>query len=260
MNCEEYRSIVTDHADGRLGGAESASAQAHLATCEECAALRREQEAVSKLLRRRAPHHRTPPEVRGQVLAALQGEHATKAPVERLFRRPLVRRAVLTGAAAAALILAVLSLTRTAEPDLLAVLARDVRAADAGSVSFALHSDDFERIRRFYADSPRIDFSNPVADLTPLGFRPVGADISRIADVDTSLTLYRSADGRVVCRRFRAGAIPLPDGGEDIDGAIYHTVDGITVRVERIGDTICVMASSMPRAELVRLFAVGHHH
>jgi hypothetical protein len=258
MNCTEYRLIVAAHADGLLAGGEQASAREHEAVCADCASLRCEQEKVARLLRERAPRHALTPELRERVLASLQHEAASAGRLVPLFGRPVMRRAVLAGAVAAGLVLALLPLRRPAAPDLLAAMARDVRAAHAGEIQFALRSDDIERIRSYYASAP-IDFSNPLADLTPMGFRPVGAALSRVGNVDTSLTLYQSPAGRVVCRRFRAGAIPLPDGGEEIAGAVFHTVNGLTVRVERIGDTVCAMATDIPRDEFVQLLAAGHH-
>ena len=59
-----------------------------------------------------------------------------------------------------------------------------------------------------------------------------------------------------MCRRFRAGEIALPPGGKDIDGARYFEVDGVTVRIQRIGDMICCTASTMPLEAMARLFAM----
>jgi hypothetical protein len=165
---------------------------------------------------------------------------------------------LLVGAIAAGLALFFLprQLTR---PDLLTVLAQDVRAADADKIEFDLRSSDLGELGAFY--HARLALSDPLPDLRAADFQTVGGTVATLGSTPTTLTVYQGPGGKVVCRRFRAGQFPLPGGGREIGGARYFEVDGITVRIQRFGDTVCCVASTMPMDALARLFArpAAHH-
>jgi len=48
----------------------------------------------------------------------------------------------------------------------------------------------------------------------------------------------------------------MPAGGREIGGARSFEVDGVTVRIQHIGDTICCTASTMPLEAMAQLFSM----
>ena len=249
MDCAAYEEIAAAHADGRLEPAEQAAADAHVAACPRCAATRRAQTEVAKLLRERRLTQPAPEALRRRIDEALaSARQPTDISTRRWRTRILVAGAVAAG-------LALLFLPRQlTRPDLLTVMARDVRAAQTDQIALAKRGDDFDGLSAYYHS--QLDLAEPVIDLRPADFRLVGGTIDTLGTTPTALTVYQGPNGKIVCRRFRAGEIALPPGGKDIDGARYFEVDGVTVRIQRIGDMICCTASTMPLEAMARLFAM----
>src|SRR5258707_9221403 len=73
---EKYLSA---HVEGELSAAELGEAEEHLAGCVNCRARFAEERAVKTLMRERAELRRTPPMVRGSILAALDAIDAADA-------------------------------------------------------------------------------------------------------------------------------------------------------------------------------------
>ncbi len=249
MDCEGYRDIAAAHADNQLDEGERREAEAHLAACPRCALAYREQQIVRDLLRARTLLRSAPPGVQRRIAAL--GEPQGRG-AQRVLPRAR-RRAVLVGLVAASVALLVLPLWRRAHPDLLALMVEDVRAADAGQIPLAVRTSDLDELRAYYRTTGRIEVAEPVADLRPAGFAPVGGGVARVNNVSTTRTVYEGHGAKVVCRRFRADALALPHGGERVGGALVFVVGGVTVRIAREGDTVCCLSSSMPREDFLRL-------
>ena len=259
MDCASYRTLVAADVDGQLDTHEASAAKAHVSSCPACAALRWEQDSVRVLLRNRVLQHQTPAAVRRRIIAALDAEERT-TPTPIPVRRWLIgnrHRVALVGAVAALLALVILPVVRSPGPDLLTVLDADVQAADAQELPLAVRTNDVEELRRYYHNTGHIDFEKPLEDLSGFGFHPIGGTLGTVGKVDTTLTVYEGPQGKLVCRRFRAGALPLPKGGDHIGNAEFFTAHGTTVRIQRDGDTICCLASAMPRDAFLR--ALGEH-
>ena len=80
MDCNTYiEKYLSAHVDGELSAAELREAEEHLAGCVNCRARFAEERAVKALLRERAEMRRTPPMVRGSILAALDAIDAADA-------------------------------------------------------------------------------------------------------------------------------------------------------------------------------------
>jgi anti-sigma factor RsiW len=255
MDCAAYQELAAAHADGQLDPSERAAADEHVAGCAHCAEARGVQTAVSTTLRQRRLIQPAPVQLRDDIARALAGAAAAQVRLASTRRRRTGM--LLVGAIAAGLALFFLprQLTR---PDLLTVLAQDARAADAGTIAFGLRSGDVEQLGAFY--HARLDISEPLPDLRRADFHTVGGTVATLGTTATTLTVYRGPGGTVVCRRFRVGQLPLPAGGREIEGARYFEVDGITVRIQRFGDTVCCMASTMPTDALARLFMMPRAH
>ena len=72
VDCDTYiDNYLSAHVDGELSAEELREAEEHLAGCVNCRARFAEERAVKTLLRERAAMRRTPPMVRGSILAAL---------------------------------------------------------------------------------------------------------------------------------------------------------------------------------------------
>jgi anti-sigma factor RsiW len=254
MDCATYQELAAAHVDGRLDPPERVAADEHVAGCESCAAARRAQAAVTAVLRQRRLIQPTPGELRGRINDAL-ADARTVALRSRRTRRRTGMLLVGTVAAGLALFFLPRQLTR---PDLLTVLAQDVRAAQADEIPFGLRSTDFDQLGAFYR--ARLDISDPLPDLRAADFHTVGGAVTTLGAVPTSLTVYQGPGGKVVCRRFLAGDLPLPAGGKEIGGARYFEVNGITIRSQQFGDTVCCMASTMLIDAMVHLFMMPGAH
>ncbi|MGC2306553.1 anti-sigma factor family protein, partial [Candidatus Binatus sp.] len=80
MDCNTYiEKYLSAHVDGELTPAELREVEEHLAGCVNCRARFAEERAVKALLRERAAMRRTPPIVRGSILAALDAADAADA-------------------------------------------------------------------------------------------------------------------------------------------------------------------------------------
>ncbi len=259
MNCAEYREIAAADVDGELTADERRAVEGHVPTCPRCTAMREEQHRTKALLQSRRVRYQAPPPVRQQIVDAVDREMEIAADSGQRWRWPL--RVVIGGAIAATLALVLRSWMQPTGVDLLATLVDDVRAADAQTLRLAVNTSDVEELRRYYRQSANIDFEDSVEDLSAEGLRLVGGKGATIDHVPTTLSLYEGVPGRVVCRRFRAGALPLPEGGEWLDESTQvFTADGVTVAVIRSGDIVCCMATSMPRSLFTRhLMAAGEH-
>jgi anti-sigma factor RsiW len=244
MNCSTYRTLVTDDIDGRLDALARIEVERHLAACAACARLRREQGEVKDLLHVHRLRVTVPADVRARVLAALDDEPRPRLLASR-------RRWLLVGAIAALALLTLLPRGRQSKPDLVASLAHDVQLANAGEVRLALRTDDPEALRRFFR-AGGIQFEKTVPDLRPLGLHQIGGLVDEVDGVPATLTIFDGPFGKVVCRRFAAGSIPLPEGGRTVGDSTVYSRDGVTMRILRDGDAICILAAAMSEEEFVR--------
>jgi anti-sigma factor RsiW len=253
MNCSGYRDLVGADVDGDLSAEERAAIESHVPGCARCSDLRRAQEEIRTLVRARAARHTAPALLRERIVAALDREPGRARPATRAAPRPL--RMVLGGALAASLAFALASLLWPSPPDLVAVLANDVHGAERSELALTMKTDDVDELRRFYRGRVDVPFELSVEDLKSVGFHVVGGRAGSIGGAPSTMTLYEGGLGKIVCRRFRAGAVPLPEGGESIGGTQVFETDGMTIRIARLANgVICVMASTMPREEFLRLF------
>jgi hypothetical protein len=264
MNCAEYQELVAADADGVLGETERHDAAAHRETCRRCQALVRQQRGVKELVRSRSRHYAAPAELRERILSSLATGDEYSAAVASLTPvrhwRPSRTRLVIAGAVAAAAILILRPLWRSPAPTLDVLLAQDVQALKAPAVHLAMQTSDVEELRRYYRSTGRIDFDRSVDDFTSMGLRLVGGRVAKLRDVDTTFSVFVTADGRrVICRRFRAGALPLPKGGQYFGENQLLTVDGVTIAIIRLGDVICTLATDMPREMFLRHLLAGAH-
>lgn len=261
MDCQAYRSLVAAHIDHALEPHEQIEADTHVQSCVSCAQLRTEVDAGRHIARKYAPRHTTPGEVRARLLRALELEaeenSSTSGRAGPSLR--LRRLYLLVGAVAAVAVLLIAHPFRSPKihlqlaPDVLDVVVEDVRRANADQLPLEVRSDQVDVLREFYRRTEKFPFDDTVADFRHLGLRPVGAMLSSVGDVPTTLTVYDGPTGKVVCRRFLADALPLPVGPQRIGEPTTIRLDGVTVRIHQIGSVVCLLAGALPEEALTSL-------
>ena len=259
MQCAEYRDLVAAHVDAQLTPDEASLAAAHLAVCRRCTGLFEAQRALKEAVRGRRLIHPTPPAARAAVMARIAAdEQAQRASWLSTWRPPRLALAALAALLVVGLA-TILLRPRSPVPSspLLDTIVAHYHAAASGEAELGVRTDDPMALRAYYLQTGAFTFTNTVVNLEPLGFVLVGGRVSELAGTRSTFSVYRGAQGIVLCHRIPAGTVDLPPGGEVAGGDHFYTVDGITICIHREGDVICFLATAMPRADFVRLIA-GH--
>jgi len=249
MSCVEYRELVAAHVDGRLSPDEQRIVEAHVATCARCRALHQAQVRVKSLLRERPLRPTVPPGLKEHLLARLQASEGTPG------ERPQWQRRLLVGALAAGLLLALVPMLRHRQPSMLALLAADVHEVSGSTAMLEKRTEKVAELRQFYRSTGKIDFERSADDFSVFGLWLVGGAIRPLEGVPTTFTVYDSALGKVVCRRFRVGAVRLPEGGQRVGHNEIFALGDVTIVVMNLGDIICTLATNIPHDEFVRRLA-----
>lgn len=263
MQCVEYCDLVATHVDQRLSPEDVTLALAHVAGCARCARELETQRASKHSLRESNLIHATPDALRRAIVGRIEvEEHARRTQAWwSAGWSPPVARLALAGVVGLVLVAVAALLLRSPlhppAPALFDRVVADYRAAELEHVQLSRRTDDPMELREYYYKSGAFSFTNTVVDLEPLGFPLVGGTITELAGQKSTLSLYRGTRGMILCHRIQAAGVELPAGGELVGGDRFYTFGGITVCVHREGDVLCFMASALPRADFVRLFA-GH--
>jgi hypothetical protein len=253
VHCADYLAMAAADVDGRLSVDEQRAVESHVSSCARCAAAQQQQRTIKQFVQERAARVPTPADVRARVVQVLAREQGARSAARRRWLSPV--RLALTGGIAALVVLTLRGWWQPVQSDLLTSLVRDTHAAAADQIKLAIRTDSVDDLRRYYRGTGKIDFERSADDLTAWGLRLVGGTVARLGDTDATLTVYEGAAGRIVCRRFRAGSIHLPEGGEWIGENQFFTIDGVTVCVMRLGDVICCLTTTMARADFVERLA-----
>jgi len=258
MLCLEYRDLVAAHADGMLDAGEAARADAHLAACVRCRHVFAASQWCRQEVRAYDSVRPTPAAVRQRILAALDAEAAAEPGAWRRswWRQPAYRFALAGGLAVLALAVAVVLPRRAPPPTpaLLVAVVNDLHAIEGNQLQLAFRTDDPQELRDYFQRTAGLGFSNTVVDLEFLGYELIGGTTVDLDGKRSSLSVYRGTHGMLVCHRFQGAELPLPPGGETIRGETFYTVNGVTVRVHREGDVVCLMASALPREMFIKLW------
>jgi hypothetical protein len=258
LDCGTYiADLLTAHADGELFGAELRAAEEHVAGCAQCAALLDEERALKAMLHVRVGMLRTPPEVRGSILAALDASdnrESAAAIAPRPARRAgsTVRRLryaiPLAIAAAVAFLVIVL---RNPGP------AQSYPALDYVVSNYDNYQDRFDP--NVPSASPAdisdayIDHKMPgyLWNFQPSGYKLMGGRLDHMPDGRwVTNTFYRSGNGTILCSFFTSGGLKLPpeDAGQPLGGHLLYEYHGHTVCLSFLpgGKYICILVSSKP--------------
>jgi len=265
VDCNTYiEKYLSAHVDGELSAAELRSVEEHLAGCVNCRARFAEERAVKALLRERAEMRRTPPIVRGSILAALDAvdaadaSNAARGGRDRAARYSIRRaRVVLPTAIAAVAVFAFVILHGPGGPP-------SAHAIPPFDVAIQ-HFDHFDQ--RF---EPNIKSALP-ADLSDAymdhqlpgflwnfqhsGYKLMGGRIDRLEDGSSvAYTFYRGDSGSILCTYMKSHGLQPPDGEtQEISGHHCYRYKGYSVCLSYPhGDFICILVSRRPMKEFMQ--------
>jgi len=254
MECREYIEIyLAAHADGELDPAERRAADAHIDGCEGCRALLADERALKALIRDRLRKAPLPAGMRAAIRVALDRAEAPQSIRERLVSSPHLSARSLRAAS--------VGLTAIAATIVFALLMhgwsnRRVPASDLDMVVAA-----FTASEQHFAPNPLCVSYGGVAEhyhsarmpafiwnFEPFGFHLIGGRIDKLADGrPATLTLYRSANGAIMCIRFHAPDFKVPPGAHPMPGGSYaYSYQGCSLVISADKKWVCVLISNLP--------------
>ena len=279
MDCKTYiEKYLSAHVDGELSANELREAEEHLAGCVNCRARFAEERAVKALLRERAELRRTPPMVRGSILAALDAIDSAdarqaaghgqdrSASADRgglLSMRRARVWAPIAIAAVAVFAFVILHGGRGTSP------AQAIPPFDLAINNYAQFVEHFEP--NVKANTPA-DLSDTymehqlpgfVWDFGQRGYKIVGARLDRMPDGSpVAYTFYRGDSGTILCTYMKShGLRPPPGEAQDlgVDTNVYggehhyYQYKGYSVCLSypRTG-CICILVSQHPMKQFVQ--------
>jgi len=270
VDCSTYiEKYLSAHVDGELSAAELRDAEDHLAGCVNCRARFAEERAVKALLRERARVRRTPPVVRGSILAALDAVDAAgasyavgrgrdrSAGADRagLFSRRRARVWIPAAIAAVAVFVFVM-LHGGAPPPAHAIAPFDV--AIDNYVHFV------ERFEPNVKSTSPADISDAYMDhqlpgflwnFEPSGYKLIGGRIDRLQDgTSVAYTFYRGDNGTILCTYMQSHGLQPPDGElQELGGHHYYQYKGYSICLSYPhGGFICILVSQRPMKQFVQ--------
>lgn len=272
MDCGTYiEKYLSAHVDGELSPQELGEAEEHLAGCINCRARFAEERAVKALLRERAEMRRTPPMVRGSILAALDAIDSREASsglagnsnrtggVNR-GRRSVRRAAMWAGVPVAFAAIAVFAFI---------MLHGGNGPTPAHAVPpFDIAIDHYEQfVNRF---EPNVKSTTP-ADLSDAyldhqlpgflwnfqhaGYKLRGGRIDRLADgTSVAYTFYSGDTGSVLCTFMKSHGFQLPDGEiQEMNGHHCYRYRGYSICLSYPpGGFICILVSHRPMKDFMQ--------
>lgn len=280
MDCDTYiKNYLSAHVDGELTPAELREAEEHLAGCVNCRARFAEERTVKALLRERAAMRRTPPMVRGSILAALdaidssdaanaaRGASDRSASADRTGRFSIRRARLWAPVAIAAVAIFAFVILHGGGPT---QEAHAIPPFDLAINNYAEFVQHFEP--NVKANSPA-DISDTymehqlpgfVWDFGQRGYKLIGARLDRLPDGSpVAYTFYRGDSGTILCTYMRSHGLQPPPGeshdlGENGDSSLYgnhhyYQYKGYSVCLSypREG-CICILVSQHPMKQFVQ--------
>jgi anti-sigma factor RsiW len=240
MTCEEYLDYVAGDVDGTLGEGE-ASVRSHVAGCARCRLERERQQAMRDLLRSRQLSPELPTEVRSRLLASLQESHAGGRRAVRARRWIGGIGATALAAAAIAVVIVAVLWSRSGP---LFPLIREYHLASRGALKMTLATGSRKDLEDLYGKYGDEGIAAHVVDLSPAGFQLVGGALEEFPGRRARITVYTDGEHLVLCDYFRAdhAEIDAPADGEPQ----FFREGGLSFRVRRVGDHICILVTRMP--------------
>ena len=268
MDCGTYiEKYLSAHVDGELSADDLREAEEHLAGCVNCRARIAEERAVKALLRERAEMRRTPPMVRGSILAALDAIDSSSASRDSdrdgsadRGGRSIRRRALfagIPGAIAAVAVFAFVLLHGTNGP----TPAHAVPPFDIAIDHYEHFVDRFEpnvkstspaELSGAYLDHQLPGF---LWNFQHAGYKLQGGRIDRLADgTSVAYTFYQGDTGNVLCTFMKSHGFQPPDGEvQQMDGHHCYRYRGYSICLSYPpGGFICVLVSRRPMKDFMQ--------
>ena len=270
VDCETYiDKYLSAHVDGELSATELRDAEEHLAGCANCRARFAEERAVKALMRERAALRRTPPMVRGSILAALDaidkadgskpGERGRdRSGADRAGRLSIRRARVwmpIAMAAVAMFAFVILHGVNGPTP------AHAIPPFDLAINNYAQFVQHFEP--NVKANSPA-DISDTymeqqlpgfVWDFGHRGYRLVGSRLDRLPDGSpVAYTFYRGDSGAILCTYMKSHGLQPPPG-EARDLGEMNVYSGEHHYYQYKGYSVCL---SYPREGCICILVSQH--
>jgi len=278
VNCREYIDhLLSAHADGELTGADLRAAEAHVASCRECAARLAEERALKSLVHRHAGHIETPSAVRAKLLTLLaeeaaRGEGAMASGSDghrgpsherglRALRRPAIWIPLSIAACLAVALVAVQGL---------GLFARDVNVVyhPGGNPEFDTAVAYFEKFDHHF--DPNVP-SNTYGDIAGAyveahmpgyiwnfngsGLTLVGGRLDKLPDRrPVTFTFYQGAKTSLLCTRYKVSEFNPPPGAvREMDGHLFYSYYGYSIcySYSPIGRFVCLLITRQPVKQLL---------
>jgi Putative zinc-finger len=270
VDCETYiDKYLSAQVDGELSAAELHDAEEHLAGCVNCRARFAEERAVKALIRERAALRRTPPMVRGSILAALDA--IDKADASRVGERGRDRSAggdraplLSTRRARVWMPIAIAAVAMFAF-----VILHGGGPAPAHAVPpFDVAIDHYEHFVDHF--EPNVNSASPAElsgaymdhqlpgflwNFQHAGYKLRGGRIDRLADgTSVAYTFYQGDAGSVLCTFMKSHGLQLPDGEvQEMNGHHCYRYKGYSVCLSYPpGGFICILVSHRPMKEFLQ--------
>jgi putative zinc finger protein len=270
VDCETYiDKYLSAQVDGELSAAELRDAEAHLLGCVNCRARFAEERAVKTLMRERAAIRRTPPMVRGSILAALDAidradaskadarEHDRSASADRAPLLSIRRARVWMPVALAAVAVFAFVILHGGGP----TPAHAVPPFDVAIDHYDHFVDHFE---------PNVNSASPAElsgaymdhqlpgflwNFQHAGYKLRGGRIDRLADgTSVAYTFYQGDTGSVLCTFMKSHGFQAPDGEvQEMNGHRCYRYKGYSVCLSYPpGGFICILVSHRPMKEFLQ--------
>jgi anti-sigma factor RsiW len=184
MTCDEAEILLHALLDDELDAGHVREVEAHIATCQRCAAQLNAYRDMRSAMATSDLHFTAPPQLRQRIEAALPKAHT---PNRRAVLKGFAMGSVLSAVAATGLVVVVLR--HEDEQRILSdVVSAHLRALQAGHLTDVLSTDQ-HTVKPWF--NGRLDVAPPVADLTAQGFTLIGGRLDYVNGRTIGAIVYR---------------------------------------------------------------------
>jgi len=261
MECKDAQELITALVDNELAKEERDTIEAHLWVCQKCRLIHKQELNLKRQIRLASAAITAPAGLRDTVQAEIDKLRANVPPVSPAGWRSWL----LMPALRPALVLVLFAL-------LIIPLAYQLwPAKNVGVAALEIHdniirgeqpfprSDDPVQLTRQLVRSVGNRFVPMGYDLSGMKIYPVGGFVQKIAGRDVLVTAYQGDGPAVTCFTFLGTEADAPQVAEKFYDAnkrvnfytfSHGDIHGV---LHREGDTICIMVSKMPMADLLAM-------
>ena len=216
MTCEEAEILLHALIDGELDASHAREIEAHVATCEKCAAAARDYRGIKKMMADGGLRYTAPPELRRRIEASLP---QTEAPTRRALLKGFAMGSAVSAIAATGLFAVIL---RSDDEQRLQseFVSAHLRSLQANHLTDVVSTDQ-HTVKPWF--NGRIDIAPPVVDLASQGFALIGGRLDYIDGRPVGSVIYRR-------RQHVINLFVAQGAGTDPRAAKMDTVQGYNVR------------------------------